>query len=45
MKWKHRKEIRKKFFEYGPNKIYIPEILVEVKKFTEISHLQWVQEA
>lgn len=44
MKWKHRKEIRKKFFEYGPNKIYISEILVEVKKFTEMSRLQWVQE-
>lgn len=44
MKWKHRKEIRKKFFEIGLNKIYIPVILAEVKKFTPLSHLQQVQE-
>lgn len=43
MKWKHRKEIRKKFFEIEPNKIYIPMILREVKKFTAKSYRQWVQ--
>ena len=43
MKWKHRKEIRKKFFEIEPNKIYIPVILREVKKFTAKSYRQRVQ--
>lgn len=44
MKWKHREEIRKRFFENSTNKIYISVILAEVKKFTPLSHLQQVQE-